>query len=301
MPYNKKNIATATGQKAYEILLKNGYSMKSAQSLIDRGRMINNDLVVKGKNQVLYGDVFLIVYECLPRGLKPVFEDEEFAVFDKPSGVLTHQNGRSCQYSLNDEIISLFGANAKVAHRLDKETSGLILVAKNKEAEVCFKKMFEEKLIKKEYLAFARGKTESKFEVSVNLAQNLGAKSLKNKMFTSKNGKESLTKFETIEYLDKFDISYLRCIPKTGRQHQIRAHLDYTGHAILGDTMYGVSDEVACDFLDEKISQESRVEICGSSRLLLHSNLLEFIYKGQIYSIKSCVDAKNEFLKCIDY
>ncbi|CAD7288111.1 RluA family pseudouridine synthase [Campylobacter suis] len=158
MPYINKKVAIADGKKAYEILISLGYDMRTAQRLIDRARLACNGEVVRKKNAILRGEVTLVEYECEPRGLKPVFERAEFAVFDKPSGVLSHPNGRHCQYSLNDEIYSLFGREAAVAHRLDKETSGLIVVAKNKASQVELKGLFESRAVSKSYLAMVRGK-----------------------------------------------------------------------------------------------------------------------------------------------
>lgn len=158
LPYINKKIAHSNGKKAYEILLDLGYDMRSAQRLIDRARLACSGEIVREKNAILHGDVTLIEYECKPRGLKPIFETAVFAVFDKPSGVLSHPNGRHCEYSLNDEIYSLFGREAAVAHRLDKETSGLIVVAKNKASQVELKGLFESRAVSKSYLAMVRGK-----------------------------------------------------------------------------------------------------------------------------------------------
>ena len=104
MPYIHKFIAHAKGQKAYEILLQNGYKMREAQRLIDKGRLICDGAVVGEKNALLSGEICLIEYETNPRGLKPIFECEKFVVFDKPSGVLSHPNGRHCEYSLNTAV-----------------------------------------------------------------------------------------------------------------------------------------------------------------------------------------------------
>ena len=157
MPYIHKFIAHAEGQKAYEILLQNGYKMREAQRLIDKGRLICDGTVVSEKNALLSGEICLIEYETNPRGLKPIFECDQFAVFDKPSGVLSHPNGRHCEYSLNDEIWSLYGREASVAHRLDCETSGLIVVGKDKNAVVNLKKLFENRQVYKSYVALAHG------------------------------------------------------------------------------------------------------------------------------------------------
>ena len=104
MSYEKMKIGKFYGQKIYQILISQGYCMKEAQKLCDNGRIIDNFGSVLKKNSVANGDIFLIDYRCKPKGLKPIFECKEFGVFDKPSGVLTHPNGRHCSYSLCDEI-----------------------------------------------------------------------------------------------------------------------------------------------------------------------------------------------------
>ena len=169
MPYIHKFIAHAEGQKAYEILLQNGYKMREAQRLIDKGRLTCDGAVVSEKNALLSGEICLIDYETNPRGLQPIFECDKFAVFDKPSGVLSHPNGRHCEYSLNDEIWSLYGREASVAHRLDCETSGLIVVGKDKNAVVNLKKLFENRQVYKSYVALAQGKIGENLRIEANM------------------------------------------------------------------------------------------------------------------------------------
>ncbi|CAD7289270.1 hypothetical protein LMG7974_01431 [Campylobacter majalis] len=209
MPYINKKIAIANGKKAYEILLDLGYDMRSAQRLIDRARLACNGEVVREKNAILHGDVTLIEYECKPRWLKPIFETAEFAVFDKPSGVLSHPNGRHCEYSLNDEIYSLFGREAAVAHRLDKETSGLIVVAKNKASQIKLKGLFESRAVSKSYLAMVRGKVCASELVRQGLAMEFKALSDDEKIYTNelecvKNGDELALK-QGEKSAEKFD------------------------------------------------------------------------------------------------
>ncbi|EPH10103.1 RluA family pseudouridine synthase [Campylobacter ureolyticus ACS-301-V-Sch3b] len=301
MPYIMKKIAFVNGEKAYQILLNLGYKMSQAQKLIDKKRLFNLDEIVISKNQILNGDVFLIDYECEPKGLEPIFEDEILVAFDKPSGVLTHPNGRNSNYSMNDEIWSKFGRDASVAHRLDKETSGVLLVAKNKTIEKELKLKFQNLEIKKTYFAIVKGIVEKNFTVENFLNTDKTATSLKNKMYVQTSGKFAKTEFEIVQIYEKIGFTLLKCIPKTGRQHQIRVQLFHVKHPIVGDALYGVSDEFASDFLDEKISVESRVKITGAKRLLLHSESLEFEFNGKTYNIKSNFDAKNEFEKLIGF
>jgi putative prophage lambdaCh01, recombination protein bet len=296
-----KKIAFVNGEKAYQILLNLGYKMSQAQKLIDKKRLFNFDEIVTSKNQILNGDVFLIDYECEPKGLEPIFEDEYLAAYDKPSGVLTHPNGRNSNYSMNDEIWSKFGRNASVAHRLDKETSGVLLVAKNKMVEKELKLKFQNLEIKKSYFAMVRGILKENFIVENFLDIDKNAVSLKNKVYIKNDGKFAKTEFEVVQIYENLGVTLLRCLPKTGRQHQIRVQLFHVKHPIVGDTLYGVSDKFASDFLDEKVSAESRLKTTGAKRLLLHSESLEFNFNGKTYNIKSNFDAKNEFEKLIGF
>nr|WP_298986437.1 RluA family pseudouridine synthase [uncultured Campylobacter sp.] len=99
----------------------------------------------------------MIDYKCEPRGLKPIFECDEFVAFDKPSGILSHPSGRNSPYNMYDEIWSLYGQDACVAHRLDLETSGVLIVAKDKNAARKLKDRFEQRSVMKRYIALVRG------------------------------------------------------------------------------------------------------------------------------------------------
>lgn len=131
--------------------------MKSAQRICDKRRIVDaNDLNLH-KNSVAQGEIFMIDYKCEPRGLKPIFECDEFAAFDKPSGILSHPSGRNSPYNMYDEIWSLYGQDACVAHRLDLETSGVLIVAKDKSAARKLKDCFEQRSVMKRYIALVRG------------------------------------------------------------------------------------------------------------------------------------------------
>ncbi|MCR4941170.1 MAG: RluA family pseudouridine synthase [Campylobacter sp.] len=296
MAYEKFSLGKFDGEKAFKILLKLGYTMREAQRLIDRGRLCGENKIFT-KNDNVFGEVFLIDYALKPLGLLPIFQTDNFAVFDKPSGVLAHPNGRHCEYSLNDEIWSLFGKNAAVAHRLDRETSGLIVVGKDKISVKNLKKMFENRAVKKSYLALVAGKTDEKFRVDASMDLAKDYDDVKMRMKICENGKVAITDFERICYFDDIDASLLNCYPITGRQHQIRLHLFHMKHKILGEPLYGLQRENIEKILDKKMSESERFKLCGANRLLLHANEISFEFEGLSYNIKSKFDAKNEFYK----
>ena len=312
MAYVKMKIGEFIGQKTYQILLSRGYTMSQAQKLCDKSRLIDKNGVKLDKNSTVNGELFFIDYECKPVGIKPIFECDEFGVFDKPSGVLTHPNGRYCNYSLCDEIWALWGKNASVAHRLDKETSGVIVVGKSIETTKKLKAMFESRCIFKSYLALVSGKIqESKFKrfapenymdfvdkfsfindenwLVIDRAMDITRDydDIKIRMQICDNGKRAITLFRPIEFNEKINATLVECIPLTGRQHQLRLHLFYVKHKILGDPIYGLERRDIERILDGKMSENERIEKSGANRLMLHSNRLKFNYNGAKFDISS--------------
>ncbi|EKY7165625.1 RluA family pseudouridine synthase [Campylobacter jejuni] len=287
MAYIKIKLSN-NGKKAFQVLMENlKISINEAQKLIDKKRLFCDGILVEEKNEILNGLVELIVYENNPKGVEIVFENEDFAILEKESGILSHPNGRHCKYSLSDEIWHLWGKEACVAHRLDKETSGLILVAKNKKTQIDLKALFEKKLVQKEYLALANGKIEENFIIdkAINLAKNYD--DVKTRMQICKEGKQAITEFEILEYFPKINATLLLCKPLTGRQHQIRVHLFYKNHKILGDPLYGLEKKDIEKILDDKMDIEERIKLSGAKRLCLHSYRLKFNYNGENFDIFS--------------
>ncbi|ALV25435.1 23S rRNA pseudouridine synthase, RluD family [Campylobacter iguaniorum] len=320
MAYKKFKLGYFSGEKTYKILLNLGYEMREAQRLCDKGRLVG-DGVVFAKNDLVCGEAYFIDYECEPRGLKPIFECDEFGVFDKPSGVLAHPNGRNCEYSLCDEIWSLWGRGACVAHRLDRETSGVIVVAKNPKSAVELKAAFENRVVAKSYLAFVGGKFDGAglkkfginnfeefkdkaeifgnldgFVIDKNMDITRNYDDVKTRMQICENGKRAVTVVRLLKYDEIGDISLVECYPLTGRQHQIRLHLFHVKHKILGDPLYGLDKFHVEQILDGMMSENERRKITGASRLMLHSNMIKFEYKGQIYEVKS--KAKFDLVNC---
>lgn len=269
--------------------------MREAQRLIDKGRLICDGAVVGEKNALLSGEICLIEYETNPRGLKPIFECDKFAVFDKPSGVLSHPNGRHCEYSLNDEIWSLYGREASVAHRLDCETSGLIVVGKDKSAVVNLKKLFENRQVYKSYVALVHGKISENLRIEANMDLANDYDDVKMRMRICEDGKSAVTEISPIEYFADIDATLVRAVPLTGRQHQIRLHLFHVEHKILGEPLYGLARPQIEKILDKEMSESERILTTGAPRLLLHSDKICFKFDGVKYKIKSEFDARNEF------
>ncbi|EAK0997204.1 RluA family pseudouridine synthase [Campylobacter upsaliensis] len=306
MPYKKikLEIPSNAEKKAFLFLMQSlKIPINEAQKLIDKKRLFCNGNLVKKKNEILHGVVELIVYENTPKGVKIVYENEEFAVLEKPSGVLSHPNGRHCAYSLCDEIWELWGMEACVVHRLDKETSGLILVAKTKNSQVEFKTMFEKREIQKEYLALTQGLIKEEFEVDLPMRLTQNYDDVKTRMQICEDGKRALSFFKRVRFYPDLNASLVLCKPFTGRQHQLRLHLFHSGHQILGEPLYGLKKEQIEQILDGKLSQDERIKLTGAKRLMLHSQRLYFTYKAKKFDISSKENFWEDFkgLKCDFY
>jgi 23S rRNA pseudouridine1911/1915/1917 synthase len=205
--------------------------------------------------------------------LKPgiLFEDDSIIVLDKPSGWIVNsalttkdqpviqswlKKNYSYEISQNDELRS------GVVHRLDKETSGILVIAKTEGSFVFLQKAFKEREIRKTYIALTHGRVESNGSVEVTVGRLPWRR---DRFGIVPGGRDSKTDYKLINiYRKDFDLfSLVECYPKTGRTHQIRIHFKHINHAIVGDTFYA----------GRKTSRNDRI---WCPRLFLHASEIEF-------------------------
>ena len=287
LPYIKKEFQTIKGKKIEEFLETLSLDLKLCLTLLEKGKITDENNKRLQKNQIIKSDfIYIVIFQAQTKGLKPIFDSFHFAIFDKPSGIMVHPSSHQLNiYTLLDEIKYHFGENASLVHRIDTETSGLVLVAKNAFSDMFLKNMFEEKLYTKKYKALVNGQIKEELIINTPITNDDGL--IKLKMKTLTNGKESTTIIKPIFYDEKNNQTLVEAIPLTGRQHQIRVHLDSIGHSIIGDTLYGVNEDFADKFLKNEISKEKRVEITKASRLMLQADYLEFGFLDVIYKFSS--------------
>ncbi len=274
------------------ILRRYNIELREAQRVIDRGRVICNDKTVTAKNQLISGDIKVLIFKPASRGRSPIFKTNEFMVFDKPSGILVHPNKVLTPYSMLDEVRTFGGEKANGVHRIDMETSGLFLASINRENEIKLKTMFEKKEIKKSYLAWVRGKTDDNFTVNTPIKTRDDYSTNKHKVEIADDGKKAVTNFTKLLYNKELDATLLHVEPLTGRTHQIRIHLFHMKHPILGDPLYGTTFKTAEAYLEDRLTKEERQRLTGANRLMLHANTLEFTLNNR-YFIKSRVNFKE--------
>ncbi|MFA5216720.1 RluA family pseudouridine synthase [Sulfuricurvum sp.] len=275
-----------------------GIPQSEAQRLIAKGRLSQGGEVMSNNAGFIEGSFDFICFEPVTLGLLPTFVEEEFAVYDKPSGLLVHPQNRHTPYSLNDEIKHRFGHDANITHRIDQETSGLVLAARNKVSERTLKMMFEEREITKRYIAMVKGHLKEPIDIQEPLLRREDSSSIVRMIVrVHPEGKTSRTFIKPLKYFPDTDTTLVEASPYTGRQHQIRVHLFHVKHSIVGDPIYGQDENNAVRFLDREMSIEERFANTGASRLLLHAHSLEFTYKDISYHVVS----KEDFItQCFD-
>lgn len=214
---------------------------------------------------------------------KVIFEDKEILVLDKPAGMIVNKaDTTKDQVTLQDFVerylkveqveqvtFSTFLARAGIVHRLDKETSGILVVAKTPEAFVNLQAQFKERKVQKTYIALAHGKIEPEMgEINISV----GRLPWNRKRFgVLSGGRESITKYKvlSIKYLisgkNKEPLTLVELYPKSGRTHQIRVHLQYIHHPIFADPLYS----------GRKTSRNDRKLV---SRIFLHASKISFYH-----------------------
>ena len=179
-----------------------------------------------------------------PIPLEIIYEDEDIAVINKPPGMMVHPTPTKLTGTLVNALLyalkDLKGVGGElrpgIVHRLDKDTSGVIVVAKNDMAHTSLSRQFKERTTKKTYIALVRGIVErDEFRVERPIGRH---PVVRTKMVVREDGKTAQTEFRVLRRFGKI-ATLLLAFPKTGRTHQIRVHLKHLGHPILGDELYG--------------------------------------------------------------
>ena len=203
-----------------------------------------------------------------------IFENEHFIAINKPAGLLSIPDRNQSEPSLKDLLLEKYGSIFTV-HRLDKDTSGIILFAKDEVTHKYLSVLFEERKMEKYYLGIVHGCPAGlKGTIDAPISEHLLQKGL---MIIHKKGKPSVTDYEVIEAYKPFSLLQFRI--HTGRTHQIRVHAKHLGHPIACDNLYGDGKPVLLSSIKRKfrLSKKEEMERPMLSRLALHSYRLKFI------------------------
>lgn len=205
--------------------------------------------------------------------LQIIFENDELVAINKPAGLLTIPDREQSEKSLKEMLVDKYGAIFTV-HRLDKDTSGLVIFAKNETSHKYLSKLFEERKVEKYYLGIVLGSPENKTGmIDAPISEHPLHKGL---MAIHRNGKPSQTSYEVLEADKNFSLVSFQL--HTGRTHQIRVHAKNIGHPLAFDTMYGDGKPVLLSAIKKKfkLSKHDEEERPMINRLALHSYKLFF-------------------------
>ncbi len=267
-----------------------GLSRTLIQGLISGGKVTVQDFPgAKAHYKVKTDDKVRIIVEEKPAsGLKPevialniIYEDKELAIIDKPSGLVVHPAPGNYTHTLVNALLARFKELSDInlqrpgiVHRLDKDTSGILVIAKNNSSHLKLAAQFAGHTIKRKYIAIVKGRMEfDENMIEVPIARHALRRESMTVSF-QESARYAKTYYRTLKRIG--DCSLLRLEPFTGRTHQLRVHLAFIGHPILGDKKYGKNN--------------------AFSRLALHAQSLGFIHPATGKFVEFSSPLPQEFL-----
>ncbi len=283
--------------------------------IISKNLSINNKIVSSPSQKVRIGDkISFSISENKNEYIKPekikiniVYEDNDLIVLDKPSGIVIHPGSgnksgtlvNGLVYHYNENLSNLNGIyRPGIVHRIDKETSGLIVVAKNNFSHAKLAKQFSEHSIKRKYLALIWGVLRPLNGKITTLI----SRSKKNRQLMAVSeisGKKAITNYKTLKVFANDEIpkiSLVECILETGRTHQIRVHLSHKGNGLIGDKKYGKQKKKKFKKINKKVEEVLK----NFNRQALHAQNLGFTHPSKDKDIEFESKLPQDFKKILD-
>ena len=226
-------------------------SRMMVQKLIEENQILVNEKTVKTSYSVQKGDkITITIPEIKKTALKPqdipldiIYEDNDILVVNKAKGMVVHPAAGNPEGTLVNAVMAhckenLSGIGGElrpgIVHRLDKDTSGLLIISKNDKSHIQMSKQIQNREVKKIYIALVRGVIPEN-EATINMPIGRSIQDRK-KMAVTKKGKEAITHFQVLERFDKYTLLKIKI--DTGRTHQIRVHMAEIGYPVVGDILY---------------------------------------------------------------
>ena len=283
--------------------------------IISKNLSINNKIVSSPSQKVRIGDkISFSISENKNEYIKPekikidiVYEDNDLIVLDKPSGIVVHPGAGNKSGTLVNGLVYHYNKNLSdlngiyrpgIVHRIDKETSGLIVVAKNNFSHAKLAKQFSDHTIKRKYLALIWGVLRPLKGKIITLI----SRSKKNRQLMAVSeisGKKAITNYKTLKVFANEEIpkiSLVECVLETGRTHQIRVHLSHKGNGLIGDKKYGKQKKMKFKKINKKVEEVLK----SFNRQALHAQSLGFTHPSKNRQIEFGSKLPQDFKKILD-
>lgn len=284
-------ICDENGVRIDKYINIDGITRAMVQKLIENGSITVNGNTTKNNYKLKIGDCIEIALEEPQEAnivaeniaLDIVYEDKHLLVVNKPQGMVVHPapgnySGtlvNALMYHCQDNLSGINGVlRPGIVHRIDKDTSGLLLVAKTNEAHLSLSQQIQNKTVKREYICMCEGEVKPKKGI-VDAPIGRDPSNRLKMAVTPINSKHAVTHFEVLEYFE--NAALVKCVLETGRTHQIRVHMQYIGHPVMGDPLY---------------ARANPMKLNGQA---LHARIIGFNHPATNEYMEFCAEPPSEF------
>jgi RluA family pseudouridine synthase len=281
-PLGKPIDLDSTGRRVDEYLAANFPFMSRSlwKKKIQEGQVVINATSIRGSYRLKNEDSISYYRPHteepeVDKNIEVIWEDSGVIAVYKPSNLPMHEGGRYYKNTFSEVIKDKVGPNWAAVHRLDRETSGIVLCAETTEMRKLLSEEFSTRAMKKVYLAIARGVPERKEWIVDEPIGDQTESKFRLKKWVMPDGLPSLTTFHTIAATNTH--SLLRVFPKTGRTHQIRVHAAWSGLPLVGEKKYYPDEDLYLEYMDHGIT-ENVLRLTECPRLCLHATAISFVH-----------------------